>query len=284
MTDIEKLITTARHYCNDNFKYWSERYSIENSGHNNPYSDNDYNLFPRYNVLTAMRQGIETIVGQSFSSFETCKKTLQELGLNSHSIFTIDSNSELHLLGESGRFSRTSGRQNSIAKNAMLDERMKFINYIDTLTPEKITNIEPLPYLRRLNDKELLTVRQKLLELWSYDGQYWNPLNEKSPKETVFLMKENLTSDDRSKINELLNKRCNYRIYEITEDRIDYEIEFDSFDLDLYETMVADNTFEWVIYGSHESTITFGGTWLIEFIKELFVDRQDKVNKWERNW
>ena len=128
----------------------------------------------------------------------------------------------------------------------------------------------------------MVSVRQKLLEIWNYDGYgYWDPLDNKSPTETVFLMKKNLTNSDCNPIVDYLISSCESRIYEITEDRIDYEIEFDSFDRGLDETIVSDRTFEWVIYGSHEGTLTFGGTALIDFIKKLFADRKDRLNKYE---
>lgn len=263
MTDIEKLITLARHYCIDNDKFWSEKYSKEASGHNNPYSDNDYNLFPRYNVLRAILQEIETLVGQNLTSFETCKQELVKIGENSHSIFT------------------RGWRNNPIESNAMNEERKKFIEFVSSITIGSISEIEPLPYRHRLTDKEALSVRKQLLKHWNFNGDYWNPLDKKSPKETVFLMKDNLTNDDYNKIIDYLISNSNNRIYEIAEDRIDYEIEFDSLDIDLYETIITDKTFEWVIYGSHEGTITFGGIVLINFIKSLFADRQDKLNKWE---
>ena len=130
----------------------------------------------------------------------------------------------------------------------------------------------------------MLSVRKQLLEIWNYDGNYWNPVEDKCPKETVFLMEDNLTEDDNKKIIEFITISSDKRIFEITEDRVDYEIEFDSFDIDLYETIVTDNSYNWVIYGSHEDTLTFGGTKLIEFIKLLFIDRKDKLNNWEQNW
>ncbi len=281
MTDIEKLITSARHYCNDNFVYWADKYSKESSGNNNPYSKIDYNLFPRYNVIRAIQQGVERLVGQEFQSFEDCKHHLADIGLKSHSIFTISSNAEIHLLGESGRLRETSGRQNQIEKNAINEERVKFIEFVNSRTIDNISEVGPLPYRRRLTDKEMLSVRKKLLEIWNFDGDYWNPLEDKSPTETVFLMKGNLTNDDSNKIVEFLISSVNNRIYEITEDRIDYEIEFDTFGFDHYETIVTDNSFKWVIYGSHEETLTFGGTKLVAFVKLLFKDRHEKLNKWE---
>lgn len=284
MTDIEKLITSARHYCKDNFVFWAEKYSKENSGSNNPYSNNDYNIFPRYNVLSAIQQGVERLVGQKNLTFETCKQQLKDIGHKSHSIFTISSNSELHLLGESGKHKSRTGKQNPIEKNAMGEERTKFIDFINSRTAENISEIEPLPYRHRLTDEEMLSVRKQLLEIWNYKGSYWNPLDEKSPKETVFLMEDNLTEKDISKIIEFIKLNSDKRIFEITEDRLDYEIEVDDFDLNLYETIVTDKSFSWVIYLSHEDTVTFGGTELVGFVKLLFINRQEKLNKWEQNW
>jgi hypothetical protein len=283
MTDIEKLITSARHYCKDNFVLWADKYQKESSGNNNPYSNNDYNIFPRYNVLTAIQQGVETLVGQEFQSFENCKQQLTDIGLTSHSIFTIDSNAEIHLLGESGKYKSTTGRQNPIAKNAMKEERTKFVEFINSRTTKNISHVE-LPYRHRLTDSKMVLVRKQLADIWNYDGDYWNPLDDKCSKETVFLMEDNLTEDDNRKIIEFIVANSNKRFFEITEDRIDYEMEVDSFNLDLYETIVTDKSFSWVIYGSHEDTLTFGGNELVEFIKALFSNRQEKINKWEQNW
>lgn len=284
MTVIEKLITSARHYCKDNFVFWADKYQKESSGNNNPYSDNDYNIFPRYNVLTAIQQGVETLVGQDFQSFESCKQQLVDFGLKSHSIFTIDSNDELHLLGESGKYKSTTGRQNPIAKKAMAEERTKFIEFINSRTTENISQVKPMPYRHRLTDQEMILVRKQLADVWNYDGDYWNPLDDKCSKETVFVTEDNLTEDDNRKIVEFIVANSSKRLFVVTEDRIDYEIELDSFNLDLYETIVTDKSFSWVIYGSHEDTLTFGGTELVDFIKTLFSDRQEKLNKWEQNW
>ncbi len=284
MTDIEKLITSARHYCKDNFVFWADKYQKESSGNNNPYSDKDYNIFPRYNVLTAIQQGVETLVGQEFQSFENCKQQLAEIGLKSHSIFTIDNNAEIHLLGESGKYKSTTGRQNPIAKNAMSEERAKFVEFINSRTTENISQVEPMSFRHRLTDQEMALVRKQLADIWNFNGDYWNPLDDKCSKETVFVMEDNLTEDDNRKIVEFIVANSSKRLFEITEDRIDYEIELDGFNLDLYETIVTDKSFSWVIYGSHEDTLTFGGTKLIEFIKSLFIDRPDKLNKWEQNW
>ena len=280
MTDSEKLITSARNYCISHFAFWMSKYSKEGSKNISSYSENDYNLFPRYHVIKAIQQGVEVFVEQEFSSFEICKQQLVDVGMKSHSVFTIEDNTQIYLLGESGKYLSTVSKKNTIQKNAMNEERLKFVEFIHSRTIENISHIKPIPYRHKLTDTEMITIRKQLLETWNYDGDYWNPLEDKSPKETVVILKENLTPDDSEKIINFLASISHKRMYEITEDRIDYEIEFDSFDLDLCETIVTDYSLDWVIYGSHEETLAFGGTKLIDFVKSLFATRADQLDTW----
>lgn len=235
------------------------------SHNNNPYSDNDYNLFPRYNALSAILLGVETFVGQTFSSLDNCKQELQQVGLTSQTPFTT-------------------GKQNDIERNAIQDERNKFVKFIDSVTDNELELVEALPHRRKLKDDEATQIRQRLLDTWNYDGGYWEPLDDKSPKPTVFVMKEIITQDDIEKIILLVSENADKKIFEIMEDRNDFEIEIDSFSPDLYETICCDKSFDWVVYGSHELTIAFGGTWLTEAIEQIFADRKEKLNLWEQNW
>ena len=171
-----------------------------------------------------------------------------------------------------------------IEKKVIEDERNKFIKFIDNTSPDKFLEIEPLPYRRKLKVKEAELIRKQLFEIWNYAGDYWEPLDNKSPKPTIYLMKENVTEDDIQQIIDFVKHKADKRIFEISEDRNDYEIEIESFTPDLYETICCDKDLEWVVYGSHESTIAFGGTWLIESITKLFAGRQEKLNLWEQNW
>lgn len=267
MTPTEALITIARRYCLDNHSYWADKYSKERSENVFPftYSDSDYNLFPRYNALSAILSGVETLVGQTFTSIDSCRQQLKEIGLTSHSPFTT-------------------GTQNDISRNAIQDERNKFVEFTDMVADRDLGLAEALPHRRRLKDHEAKSIRQRLLETWNYDGGYWEPLNDKSPNPTVFVMKQMVTEDDSKRIIQLIGDKADNRLFEIEEEGNDYEIEIDSFSPDLYETICCDSTYEWVIYGSHESTIAFGGAWLIEAVEQIFADRQEKLNLWEQKW
>jgi hypothetical protein len=264
MTHIEALITIARRYCMDNHFYWYNKYIKERTGNDFPYTDNDYNLFPRYNVLGAILQGVESLVGQAFPSIHACKLALKHIGFSSQN-------------------ASTKGKHNIISDNAMEDERNKFTRFIDRVTTHNLDTTEPLPYRRKIKQEEAAYIRQQLFETWNYDGDYWEPLFRKSPKPTIFLMHNKLTEIDIKEITKCISARASKNIFEISEDQIDYEITVDSFDPELYETISCDNSFEWVIYGSHEGTIAFGGTWLIEVVQQLFADRAEELNKWDQS-
>lgn len=266
MTDTETLITAAIRYLQDNHGYWFDRYSKERTGNDFPYTytDNDYNLFPRYNVLSAILDKVETLVGQSHMNFEGCKQELKNIGLTANNPFTT-------------------GEQNEIERNAIKAERLKFASFIDKINRNDLKLIKPLPFRRRLKEDESDQVRLSLLEKWNFQGNYWEPLEELSPKPTIFLMKHNITDNDYEQITEAIRKHTDKRLYEIAEGKIDAEIEFSLFELDCYETIYCDKTFNWILYGSHESTLAFGGEWLLSFIRQLYVHRRDKLNKWEQN-
>lgn len=285
MTEIESLITKARRYCTENFSYWSKRYQEEMSGNNNPYSDNDYDLFPRYNALKTILQGVETIISKEFNSFIECKEELKRIGLETHSIDTINSNKELYLLGKMSKFFGKSGELNKIEKNAIQNEREKFVKFIDEQNLESVRNIEPLPYERKLSVEESEIVRDELLKSWNLDRNYREPLDKKKPKPTTFLMDDNFTETDKNEIEKTIKSHLKSdKLFVLTEGRIDYEIETDLLNIDLYGTIICDSTFEWVVYRSHESTVAFGGDFLIDKLNELFGDRIEKLNKWEQNW
>lgn len=263
MTLDEALITAARRYCKDNYTYWANRYAKERSGSDFPeyaYSDKDYDLFPRYNVLAAILGEVEMLVGKSFPALLSCRETLAHIGHAAQSLFTLS--------------------DNPIEAAAIQDEREKFIHYVETITPEELTKITPLPYRRRLNENERENVRQHLLDRWNYDGDYWDPLVEKSPGNILFLAKMHLSDADYQAIKDYICSHSTPYLLEITEEATDTEITCSEFHPDCYETAYCDYSYDWLLYGSYESTITFAGEQLLSFIRQLFAGREQLFNQW----
>ncbi len=114
---------------------------------------------------------------------------------------------------------------------------------------------------------------------WNFQGDYWVPLTGQF-KETLFLLKENIQVSDREAINLYLKEICSGFAFLINEDMDDYEVAKELIDVNCYEQFIIDNSGNWLVYGSHEGTVAFGGEVLSGYVAVLFEKRQQLLNKW----
>jgi hypothetical protein len=266
MTIAEALHTLVRKYCIKEFTFWKKEYAEKRTGSDFPvytYSESDYNLFPRYNAIDAILKGVESLIPADYTDFKEMKKVIVEAGLQNET-------------------PAISNPDNEIEANAIQEEQKKFKAYVESITESDIKDVEPLPLRRRLKVEEKQSVRHMLHDTWGYDGDYWEPLEEKSPRETVFILRKHITDDDSVFIKQLLAKKGVRSLYELNETGDDYETDLDGFQSTYtgHEVMYVDETYKWAIYGSHEETVTFGGEWLITSIKDRFKDRGNVLNSW----
>lgn len=262
MTLTEALVTAARRYCKEHLTRWTRRYSAEHPGFNSPvYSltDSDYDFLARYHVLAAILDDVEKLVGKTFPSLEACRETLFHIGLTARSLFTEN--------------------DHPIAIAARQEEREHFVQYLQNLAPEALAQIAPLPYRRRLNEEESSIVRQQLLERWRYDGNHWVPLAANIPANTLFVAQSAMTQADRNAVTDYICQHAMPYLFEITADHSDAEITCRDLDTNCYATVYCDENYNWLIYGSHESTLTFAGEQLLLFVRQLFAGREQELNK-----
>ena len=139
-------------------------------------------------------------------------------------------------------------------------------------------------YVRKLSENESQILRQKLLEIWQFGKYaYWYPLHGDAPPNTVYMAQDELKYADCLAIAKWIQKISGNRIFLLTESEGDFEqdISLDDVDdveditTDLNEDVVVDKSLSWMIYGSHENTITFTGKQLVEFIETLFAERKE---------
>ncbi len=270
MTEIESLITQAGRYCLERHVYWSNRYQQEGNGQY-PYSKSDYQFLPRCNILDTLLQRVLALMGKEFQSFEAGQAALKKIGME-----------ELDSLGAAEDPLKKADQRNKTARAAMRDECTKFVEFISQQSPEQLRAAEPLPFERKLSEAESARVRKQLLETWNFTGDPWVPLLGESPKTVLYLSNDNLEWDDQQALEAHIKERIQTdKIFVVTEDRIDYEVDIQLLDIDLYETILCDQTFTWVVYGSHELATTFGGDWLLDKVHQLFENRKEKLNQWE---
>lgn len=119
---------------------------------------------------------------------------------------------------------------------------------------------------------------KQLTSIWDIEKHYWYPLYE-CKRSDVIAFNDNYIEDIASKvldIQHILLLQNNIRIFEMQEDRTIQVIETTSLDPS-YDNKYGERFWftedmNWLIYASHEGSITFGGQELISALKERWPD------------
>lgn len=263
-TLIEKLHTAARRYCIDRYHYWSEMYTeMVKTGRDRDdsnYTDNALRVFPRYNVLNAILVEIEGFTPQDFSILEEATKLIGTVGRTAEDVFTKDPSSP-------------------IAEKAMDEEREAFVHFIQTLSEEELGDVEPLPYRRTLKTSESRQIWTELMKAWDIQDSYWYPLSDCSIDNVNAFQDKYLREEvGPETVRTLLAEHGIIRVWELREHGPEYEMELTAFDpyYNGAEGYWCSENMDWIIYVSHESSITIGG-WLLGKVKKVWPNWKDRI-------
>lgn len=175
-------------------------------------------------------------------------------------------------------------KNNEIADRVMNEERILFCEYIDSLTDEELINVKPLPYRRTLSDEERKHIWDKMAKTWDIKGAYWYPL-ENCIREDIFVFVDNYFYDELGieSIRSVLLKRGINRVWELCESEPFPEYEIDTSDFSPVYSISGEgywcsDDMDWIIYVSHENSITVGGEWLLDEIKAIWSNWEER--KW----
>ena len=262
--DIEKLHTAIRRYCIDRYSHWMEIYQELNASGQNFSIEGGYTkealaTFPRYNVLNAILTEIERHQPTDFSDFGEAKDFFVLVAKDAQSIFTKPSNGEVQL-------------------RVMNEEREQLSQYIFQLTEKDLSEIESLFYRRVLSETESNNIYAKLKTIWNVND-YWYPLTTWKRKDVEAFQDSYFEKEfSYEKLKEILRNHNVTKLWELREDGIDYEIELNI--LEPYyngnEGFWCNADFDWLIYASHESSITFAGSILSE-IKNSWTNWRERI-------
>ena len=262
MHEIEALHTAARRYCLARHQLWTTRYADLRRGreHRVPYSytRQDRDTFPRYHVMDAVRIEIERWVPEDFDSLTETLDLLVAAAQSATTIFTQN-------LGE-------------IEQRATDNERQQLIAYLRSLGSQDLLAIQPLPYRRTLSKEEGDRLRGKLLSVWGA-SDYWYPLARSERTDVEAFQPEHFWSDGAAEtLGRLLDDHGVKTVFEISEGEHDWEVSLGSVDwlYDGEEKFWCDSRFEWVIYASHENSITIGG-WPLAAAQALWPEWSTRV-------
>jgi len=260
------LHTAARRYCLERHSYWCKRYSeiVRKRGDRQQdgyhYTPNALATFPRYNVLNAIRVEVERIDPAKLGDADNAKALLIIAGETAQDDFTQ------RPIGE-------------IDERAMAEEREAFCRYVRGLSPIDLYAVEGLPYRRVLATEESKSIWSRVRSRWQVPEGYWYPLTEcKLPDVVAF--KTNAFDDAVAyeQLQAILVARGIERVWELREYGPEYEECVAMFEpyYNGAEGYWSSTNIDWIIYASHESSVTVGG-WLLRELKLLWPSWQAHV-------
>lgn len=243
MNDAQRLHSFARRECMARWRRWADAYEPLARAARNvvpyEYKEEAYSTFPRYNLDQAVLEAIEAFDFDSLPEAEVLRERLVQ----------------------AARSAGEAPHENQVARQAIAAERQHLIEAFLGADTSALPD-DRLPYRRVLNAEERSRVTRMMSETWGVSHAYWYPLDEKThPSLIAFdlieadrLVLQNLTA-------EFLSARGIARVLEIREYGPSYELEPHpkDFDYNGAEGFWTSDGADWIVYCSHESSMTFGG-------------------------
>jgi hypothetical protein len=131
--------------------------------------------------------------------------------------------------------------------------------------------------------KDIAEVRDKLKEKWSIGYRdYWSPLNGDIREDTEFFNYQIFQKEfGMEKLGRLISDLGHTNIYELNEANDDEKVGvIEMEDYSGRELYYTNEDCDWVVYLSHENTITIAGPSLLHALKIKWTD----WNKYARRW
>jgi hypothetical protein len=258
MTPIEALHTFARRYCSEQSRLWRERYAASGVSSN---STKAQTIYPHYHALHAILIEVERRTSADFTSLDDTLTWLLLVGQTAKSFFT-----EMPL------------HQTGVARQAIDEERNKFAEALRWFVQQADWSVVPMPGRRTLCEQESQFLWARLQERWDVNGVDWYPLRAVSvpdPK-VAFCVEDWNNAGHPETLRRLLAAHGVEKLWELRELRCEREIEielalFDPFynGSDGYWTS---GELDWLVFASHENSITFAGDWLVTEVKAAWPD------------
>lgn len=265
------LHTAARRFCQDRYSEWSQTYNqlqikgkerVESTNKFGwSYSEEAYRIFPRYRIDALIQIKVEGLVPDSSRDLEELRSQLVE----------ASAVAEARILEEF---------TNAIAIEALREEVADFSAYIKALGDHDLSDIAALPYRRVLTEEESKRLWNTLKRIWDIGNGYWFPLREGPiPADVLaFHVDYFVIMGGSELLRDLLRNHGVSRVFQLAESTLtnaDYEIELSILEPRYTfgdENYCTSDPFDWVVYASHESSITICGDWLIKLFKERCPD------------
>ena len=156
-------------------------------------------------------------------------------------------------------------------------EREGFQTYIESLSVHDLHRIAPLPYRRVLKEPEVARMWPQIEQRWGITAKmYWYPLLPVALPSHVVAWHEEwfayAISPDT--LREMLREHGIGRVWELRQAGVPPQYEMDVAFLipwcESVEHVWTSESMDWMMYTSHEHSITLGGQWLLTSIERIW--------------
>ncbi len=246
----ERLHVAARRYCMDRHDAWATTYAEmqrKGAGYDfatRTYSDRARGVFPRYLQLHAMRVEIERFEPEAFASLDAARAALIAAC-------------------ERARIPNPAVYDDPLAVPAVDEERELCIAYLTEVDDDTLWRVHPLPYRRVLAPEELAALTTRFKATF---GTWYGGLARDPRRKLAFRTYDVPLDPAPPKVLRPLLPR---RVFEWSE--LDESVEQDvvaiTFDHTESFWFAADMT--WMVYASHEATLTIAGDALVRDVERL---------------
>ncbi|MBV9280749.1 MAG: hypothetical protein JOZ41_11750 [Chloroflexi bacterium] len=157
------------------------------------------------------------------------------------------------------------------------EERELFRAYVERLCPDDLRAVEPLFHRRVLSDHDADKLWRRAKRRWGVPREWkWYPMNDgdpPAPNILAFTWSEFSEHVPTPTLHRILAARRIRRLWELQWDYDTvYEIDLDIFRPGGPETYWTSEPMDWIVYTSHEDSITIGGEWLLNLVRREWPD------------
>lgn len=245
MTNTEKIVTKTKEYI---LKLYSEGYCTQQ------------------NMVSGLKNGIDYFVGRK-NGFDTIKDEILATCLT--------------------EFNERTKVFEKIGHLKMVDTiKADFIQFVNDLNVNDLLEVSPISFERRLKEDESKRLEKSLKDTfdfgsWKDKNYYWEPISKTKNRIPLAYFKDDLfKSEEIQKIVDIVRSISGNRIFMLTDENLNYEVDTSSFDINWIESAYCNFETGWLIYISHEGTITFSGQELLTKIENTLIEITKHKNPW----
>jgi hypothetical protein len=223
------------------------------------YTDEAYATFPRYLVWWAILVEVERLETRSAPTIDALREELAVAGWCAQTALTINPGLPPAALA------------------AMAEEREEFARFVRSVQECQLEAIQPLQIRRVFGEEELRRLWENLDSRWDVKKhQYWWPLREgTAPPDVVAFHTDWLDEMKVAAVREVLIGHGVSQIWELREFG-EWGCEQSVSVLEpVYtgeEGYWTSSSSDWLVYSSHESSITLAGEWLVATFRQRFPE------------